>query len=227
MEFSDRLTIVMIGGTGAVGRESVAKLLELPNLERLTLLGRRPLEGFTSDKIVQHKVDVFDINSYQHFIEGHDIAICTLGVGEPSKVSKEEFIKIDKLAVFDFAQRCKGAGVSHFQLLSSVGASSSSLSHYLRVKGELIDDLESMAFRRLSIFMPSMIITPSNRYGFSQAVVLAVWPLLSHLFIFKMDRYRGVKVEELGSAIALNTVVVNRGVERLSWRDFKSINRVL
>ena len=34
------------------------------------------------------------------YLGGHNVAICTLGVGEPSKVSKkEEFVKIDKTAV--------------------------------------------------------------------------------------------------------------------------------
>jgi hypothetical protein len=86
----------------------------------LTLLGRRPLESCTASFIQQKSIDVFMPESYQKYIEGHQTAICTLGVGEPSKMSKEDFVRIDKEAVLDFAVACKAAGVSHFQLLASV-----------------------------------------------------------------------------------------------------------
>jgi hypothetical protein len=36
-------------------------------------------------------------------------------------MSKEDFVKIDKNAVLDFAIACKNEGVSQFSLLSSVG----------------------------------------------------------------------------------------------------------
>jgi hypothetical protein len=38
-------------------------------------------------------------------------------VGEPSKLSREQFTRIDKQTVLDFAAACKRAGVSHFELL--------------------------------------------------------------------------------------------------------------
>jgi len=63
-------------------------------------------------------------------------------------------------------------------LLSSVGISPKSKSFFLRTKGELVEALKALNFERLSIFMPSMILTPTNRYGFSQALTLAVWPKL-------------------------------------------------
>ena len=66
-------------------------------------------------------------------------AICTLGVGQPSKMSKEEFLKIDKQAVLDFAVSCKNNGIKHFQLLASVSINANSSSFYLRSKGELVE----------------------------------------------------------------------------------------
>jgi len=170
-------------------------------------------------------MNIFDTSTYQDHLVNHQSAICTLGVGQPSKVSKEDFVKIDKVAVYDFAIACKQAGVEHFQLLSSVGINSKSPSFFLRTKGELMDELIKMRFKRLSIFQPSMILTPTNRYGFSQALTLAVWPLLKPILLGPMKPYRGVKVETLGRAIALNSFVRKEGVEQLFWQDFNELTK--
>lgn len=76
------------------------------------------------------------------YLGGHNVAICTLGVGEPSKVSKEEFVKIDKTAVVDFAKRCKEAGVKHFEILSSVDANPRTKTIYLKINGEINEELK-------------------------------------------------------------------------------------
>ena len=175
----------MMGASGAVGGETLKELLSFSHLEKLTLLGRAPIPDIENSIVHQHKIDIFNPSSYESFVQNHEKAICTLGVGQPSKISKEQFIQIDKKAVIDFAIKCKEAGVNHFQLLASVGISAKSSSFYLRIKGELVEELKALNFERLSIFQPSMILTPTNRYGFSQAVTLAVWPIISPLFIGK------------------------------------------
>jgi uncharacterized protein YbjT (DUF2867 family) len=215
----------MMGATGAVGTEAIKTLVTFSNLCKLSLLGRRPFESISHDAIENHKVDIFEPSTYSEFVSGHDTAICTLGVGQPSKVSKEQFLRIDKDAVLDFAKACKVGGVSHFQLLASVGISANSKSFYLRTKGELVEELKSLNFDRLSIFQPSMIITPTNRYGFSQALTLAVWPILDMIFFGGMKKYKGVKVEYLGSAIANNIKFEHEGLELLTWVDFNRINK--
>ncbi|MFT5700016.1 MAG: hypothetical protein ACI8ZB_002886 [Desulforhopalus sp.] len=214
------LTVVMLGATGAVGSETVNNLLNMQGMQRLTLLGRRPLPGCEKSFVNQEKIDIFDPNSYQNYLSGHQIAICTLGVGEPSKMNKDEFIRIDKNAVLDFARACKEAGIKHFQLLASVGIDPRSKSFYLRIKGELVEELKLLEFDRLSVFQPSMILTPTNRYGFSQAMTLLVWPWLNPLLILGLRKYRGIPVELLGKAIAANILTQKNGVEILCWDDF-------
>ena len=79
--------------------------------------------------------------SYRHLLAGNQAAICTFGVGQPSKVSQAEFLKFDKDAVLTFATACKQAWVKHFELLGVLGADSKSRIFYLRTKGELRDAL--------------------------------------------------------------------------------------
>ena len=216
-------SIVMLGATGAVGKETLNTLLKLKNIKQLTLLGRNPISNINVNFVQQHKININEPNSYSEYIENHTTAICTLGVGEPSKISKEDFIKIDKIAVLNFAVACKKAGIKHFELLASVGISPTSRSFYLRTKGELVEELKNLNFERLSIFQPSMILTPTNRYGVSQAITLKVWPLIKSLLIGSLKKYRGIPVNTLGQAMAKNIFNKGEAYEILQWNEFYSI----
>ena len=198
--------VIMIGATGAVGTEAVKRLMAMPEITQITLLGRRAFDSVKSDKITNHIVDVFEPDTYTAFLASHDYAICTFGVGESSKVSKQEFERTDKTAVLAFGAACKQANVKGFALLCSVAANAKSPSFYLRIKGELQNGLIALGFDRLSLFQPSMILTPKNRYGFSQAMVLAIWPKIDFLLAGPLKKYRGVKVATLGRAIANSAI---------------------
>jgi uncharacterized protein YbjT (DUF2867 family) len=216
------LRVLMLGATGAVGGQAL-RALQTMAAQRITVLGRRKVEGKLSTAVQQQAVDVMDAATYKAHLSGHDAAICTLGVGEPSKVSFEQFVALDKDAVIAFARACKSAGVRHFELLAAVGANAQSRSRYLRTKGELCEALQTMGFERLSIFMPSMILTPQNRYGFSQAVLLKTWPLLTPLLQGPLRPYRGIAVQTLGRAMAANLFTPGSGFERLVWDDFERL----
>lgn len=218
------VSVAMIGATGAVGGAVVSALCEQADLQRLTTFGRREDPELVDSRITQNVVDLLDPDSYRARLAGYDAAICTLGVGEPSKVSKKDFKRIDHDMVLAFAEACASASVRHFQLLSSVGVSSSSSSYFLRTKGELEQGLRRLSFARLSLFHPSMILTPTNRYGVSQAITLRVWPWLTPVLQWGLRPFRGVRVEDLGRSIALNTFAkCDEAVEVLEWDDFQAL----
>lgn len=217
------LSVVMLGASGAVGMQALQALIKNPHLKQLTLLGRTPIPNLTADFVQQHKINIFEPSSYTEYLNGQTTAICTLGVGQPSKVSREEFVKTDKTAVLDFAKACKKVGIKHFELLASVGIDAQSSSFYLKTKGELVEALKALDFECLSVFEPSMILTPKNRYGIGQAILLNVWPLLKPFLIGSARKYRGIPVDVLGTAMALNVFENKSGFERLQWDDFYAI----
>tara|TARA_B100000809_G_scaffold249300_2_gene280488 strand:+ start:61984 stop:62646 length:663 start_codon:yes stop_codon:yes gene_type:complete len=219
------ISIIHLGASGAVGTEVLKVLQQEKRVSMYTLLGRRILEGLP-DSIFQKEISIFEPDSYDEYIEGHDVAICTLGVGEPSKLSRDDFIKIDKQAVINFGKSCKQHGVKHFQLLASVGIDVKSSSFYLKTKGELVEALKELNFERLSIFMPSMILTPTNRYGFLQGITLKVWPVLDKIFVGKASIYKGISVALLGVAIWNNSFTKGESVEYLVWEDFMNLNNL-
>jgi uncharacterized protein YbjT (DUF2867 family) len=215
------LSVVMIGATGAVGGHALQTLLQQPGLQRLTLIGRRPVLGLTHPAVQQFKVDdLQQTASYMAELAGHDAAICTLGVGQPSKVSRDEFVRTDRDSVLAFAGACRRAGVRHFELLCAVGANPRSASFYLRTKGELEEGLKALGFERLSLFEPSVILTPTNRYGWTQALTLKLTPWVNPVLLGAARKYRGIAVDRLGASLALNLWRPGQGVATLHWTDF-------
>jgi uncharacterized protein YbjT (DUF2867 family) len=138
-------------------------------------------------------------------------------------MSRDDFVRIDKVAVLGFASACKAAGVSHFALLGSVGANARSRSFYLRTKGELEEELALLGFDRLSVFRPSMILTPTNRYGLSQGLTLAIWPRLRPILVGGLRKYRGIEVDCLGHAMAVNLRTQGSGKEILHWDAIEAL----
>ena len=221
----DLISVVMMGYSGAVGGEVLKTLLSSSHLiSKLTLLGRKSIETKLDASVNLYLIDIMKPELYAQYLKGHTKAICTLGLGEPSKVPLSEFVRVDKESVLLFAKACKEAGVEHFELLGAVSSSKDSNNYYLRVKGELIDELKELNFLRLSVFQPSMILTPTNRYGFSQGLLLMIWPHLNFVLRGALMKFRGVRVEMLGAAIAKNLFSKGIGFELLNWSDFVRLN---
>jgi uncharacterized protein YbjT (DUF2867 family) len=216
----------MLGATGAVGGAALAELARLPQTSRVTLLNRRTIDLPVTEKFSQHVVDVQNPQSYASHLAGHLTALCTFGVGQPSKVSQQEFRQIDHDVVLAFAKACKSAGVQNVVLLGSVGSDPGSRSFYLRTKGELRRAIEGLGFASVTTFQPSMILTPENRYGFSQGLLLKLWPLVSTVLLGPLNKYRGIEVATLGKAMAHAATAPMAGHHQLHWADIVSAAKV-
>ncbi|MEP7121211.1 MAG: NAD(P)H-binding protein [Byssovorax sp.] len=217
---------ILLGSTGAVGGHVLAELVRNPAFAAVTTLGRRPADvADPPAKLAQHVVSVDDPASYRSLLAGHDVAICTLGVGQPSKMARDEVWKIEVDYVMGFASACREEGIEHFSLMTSVGANAKSSVDYLEMKGLLEDRVKALGFRRTSLFQPSMLLTPQNRYGVTQALTLLVWPKIGWALAGGLRRYRGIKVEDLGRAIALDAARAGEGVSTYTWDDFQEILR--
>jgi uncharacterized protein YbjT (DUF2867 family) len=217
------MRVVTLGSSGAVGSNVLATLQAMPEVSTITALVRKPLQDTASGKLNEWITDVLTPASYAQHLKNHDAAICTLGVGQPTKTPRDEFKKIDFDAVLAFATACKQAGIQHFELLGSVAASPKSGNFYLKSKGELREAIAALGFSRFSIFQPSMLLTRTNRYDAMQGIMLATWPAISKLLVGGLDKYCGITVENLGRAMAHNLIRKSQGAEILHWRDFQPL----
>ena len=89
-----------------------------------------------------------------------DVAVCALGTTRAKAGSDAAFRAVDHDAVLAFARAAQAAGAMRFILVSSVGADPGARLLYPRTKGEVEAALEEMAFTRLDILQPGLLIGP-------------------------------------------------------------------
>jgi uncharacterized protein YbjT (DUF2867 family) len=197
---------VVIGATGAVGSALVGELLASPECTRITALVRRSVDTWRgSPGVAKLRLEVIDFTSLEaetaRLAPGHEAAFCTMGVGQPRKVTAEEHWRVDVEYAGQFARGARGAGVRHISLLSSVGANASSRSRYLRVKGTAEAAVIGAGIPRTSLFRPSLLVTPNARYGLQDRVTQALFPIVSPLL---PSRFSEIRVQDLARAMRMN-----------------------
>lgn len=215
----------VLGATGAVGGNIVRTLLASPFWPRIATLGRRkaPEWESTPGRPVQHVTDVFDPGAYGFNLAGYTHAFCAFGVGQPSKEPPGEFDRVDIDAVLAFARACRKNDVRHFTHMTTVGADPASRIRYLRRKGELEAEINSLGFERTSHFRPSMLMTPTNRYGLSQAFMLQAMPVFDRFLHGAWRRYRSIDVADLGRAMVRNAERKSKGAEVFEWDGIRAL----
>ncbi len=217
---------VVIGGTGAVGSALVQELLASPRCSQVVVVGRtEPAPdafGVTSQKLSIHAVNMDQLarEAIDH-ARSCDAAFCTMGVGQPRKVGRKEFWKVDVEYASAFGRACKIAGVRHFTLLSSVGANANSSNNYLHVKGVVEERIQQLRFERASFFRPSLLLTKKIRYGLQDFLAQALYPAISWALA---PRFHQIRVTDLGRAMRLNAErPAESPVEALTYPEFLAL----
>jgi uncharacterized protein YbjT (DUF2867 family) len=223
-----KLRAIVVGATGAVGSALVRELLASPRWMHVTALVRRKSDAFApvagADKLEQIVVDMAQLErDAAGPAKDCDAAFCTMGVGQPSKVSKDELWKVDVDYAAAFARACKTAGIRHLSLLGALGANAKSRSYYLKAKGSAEEALRAQAFPRVTFFRPSLLVTKEIRYGFQDRVTQTLFPIVSRVL---PRRLHEIRVEELARAMRLNAErPEGPSVEVLQYPDFQNLLR--
>ena len=162
---------VLIGATGAVGKDLLQALLEDARYTEVVAFARRAL-GVQHEKLREHTIDFDAPATWQELVKG-DVLFSTLGTSLKQAGSKEAQRHIDYDYQLAFAKAARANGVKSLVLLSSIGADSKSSIFYLRLKGELDDAVRDLGFDSLSIVRPpSLIRAKSKRFGETASVKL-------------------------------------------------------
>jgi len=214
---------VVVGASGAVGTALTAELLGSPFCDEVAILTRRHFRRFSSfrgsSKLNQFVVDFGRLEKETIAVAGgYDVAFCTMGVGQPRKLSPEEVWRVDVEFATAFARGAKSSGVRHISLLSSAGADATSRNRYLLVKGAAEKGVLIAGIERTSLFRPSLLVTPEIRYGLQDRVTRLLFPIIAPLL---PSRFHQVPVEDLGRAMRINAEITSsEAVEILHYKNF-------
>jgi len=147
---------VIFGASGLIGNCCLRRLLVHQAYEKVISIGRGPIKA-THPKLIHYEVDMSQTENYRHLMRGDDLFIC-LGTTMKKAGSKEAFYEVDHNLIFNIAKTGSLQGMNQLVLVSSIGADSRSLVFYLKVKGELEDDVRRLPYWSIHIMRPSVLL---------------------------------------------------------------------
>ncbi len=158
------MTAIIIGATGATGRDLVDLLLLDTAFDAIHVFVRRPL-AISDPMIETHLVDFDQIDFWKSGIRG-DVLFSCLGTTLRAAGSQEAQWKVDYDYQFNFAKAAHENGVPTLVLMSSMGANPQSSVFYMKMKGQLEEAVKLLGFSNTIIVRPpSLIRRNSDRWG--------------------------------------------------------------
>lgn len=177
---------IILGATGAVGRDLVQELQQDDSVTELYLLVRRIPEGLSSPKL---KIQVLDFDQPDQWPElpEADVLFSCLGTTLRDAGSQAAQYRVDYGYQYEVARRAAARGVPHYVLVSAWGAKASSRSFYTRMKGELEAAVQALPFRRISILRPPLLERKGSTRG-GERLAAAVLRALNALGLLRALR---------------------------------------
>ena len=211
-------TAVIIGATGAVGKEILKEILSVNFYNKVYILGRESIGKLgDEERLTKIIVDFENLNFDTSILEDADV-FASLGTTIKIAGSKENQRKIDVDYTVNFAKLCEGK-VRSFNVVSAIGANSKSKNFYNSLKGELEDKLKVMNLRVLRIFQPSLLISKRDDKRFLEELFMKVSPIFKLVLKGKAKKYSPIEVSVLGREI-VRFVTENKGEGTYTYNDF-------
>ena len=211
-------TAVIIGATGAVGKEILKEILGSDFYKRIYILGRNSILRLSEDgRLTKIVIDFENMKFDTSILDDADV-FAALGTTIKIAGSKENQRKIDVDYTVNFAKLCEGK-VRSFNVVSAIGANSKSKNFYNSLKGELEDKLKEMILGTLRIFQPSLLISKREDKRFLEELFIKISPLFQILLKGKMKKYSPIEASLLGKVI-VRFATENKGEGTYTYNDF-------
>ena len=198
---------LIIGATGATGKDLLAQLLEDEAYSEIHSFVRKPM-SISHPKLHAHVVNFDTPEAWSDLLHG-DVAFSCLGTTLAVAGSKDAQWRVDYDYQYAFAQQCKANGVPTFVLVSAAMANAQSKVFYNRMKGQLEDAVKALEFKRLIIFQPSILIRSNSDRGAENFSVKAIH-FLNKIGLFK--RYRPMPTNVLAQRMRREVATATEGV---------------
>ncbi|MFL5537449.1 MAG: NAD(P)H-binding protein [Longimicrobiaceae bacterium] len=192
-------TALVLGATGLVGGHCVDLLLADAVWERVTVLGRRPLDREHS-KLVQRVTDLERMDEAADAFAADDV-FCCLGTTIRKAGSREAFLRVDHDYPVAAARLASEHGASRFLLVSALGADVGSRVFYNRVKGQVERDVAALPFDGVALARPSLLLGERAEHRTGEAFAQAVMPLLSPVLRGPLRKYRAIHARTVAGAM--------------------------
>lgn len=188
------LRLLLLGATGAVGREVLAHALAEPRVGLVIAPTRRALASH--ERLHNPVTDFTPLDAAAPWWQA-DAVVCALGTTIKVAGSQAAFAAVDRDLVIETARLARQAGATRLALNSSLGASAQG-NFYLCTKAQAEEGVRALGYPSLTIVRPSLIaaeratVRPGEAAGLW--VARALGPLIPR-------RYRPVPAARIAGAL--------------------------
>ena len=207
-------TALVVGATGAVGREIVRGLCENENYDKIIVWARREL-NFSHEKLETQIINFDEIRNIRP-CEVDEI-FCALGTTMKQAGSRGQFYKVDVSYPVNIAKWGIASGARRFALISSQGANERSRFFYLRAKGKAEKKIAALGFKSLQIARLPAI--KSEREQVRMGELFTIW-LFGLLPKFILTNYRPMSAKDIAAAVIAAAQTDAKGVQIYHPREF-------
>ncbi|MBN2634490.1 MAG: NAD(P)H-binding protein [Bacteroidales bacterium] len=194
-------TAIVVGATGLTGSLLIPELLKSGLYSGVRIISRRKT-GISYPGTEEIISDFSSVNEFAGKMKGDHLYICT-GTTIKKAGSVAEMEKIDRDLPVMVAKAALAGGVKRIAVVSSIGASSGSKNYYLRIKGEMEDELIKLEPEKLVIARPSMLLGDRKEFRAGEAVGKAVMKIVNPLLAGRLKKYRAIHGSDVGKAMII------------------------
>jgi uncharacterized protein YbjT (DUF2867 family) len=197
------MKVILLGSTGLIGKNCLKFLSNDIAVDKVTALVRKK----TDVNLLKAEEVVFDYDNaekQQEIIVG-DVLVCCLGTTIKKAKSKEAFKKVDLEYPVKMAKIASQNGIKHLIVISSIGADVNGSTFYLKVKGEMEEQIKKIPFQTISILRPSILFGDRDEFRLGEKIGIGFMKLTGPLFFGKFSKYQGIEAETI--AIAINKLI--------------------
>ena len=205
---------LVLGATGAIGKDLVEQLLKDDTFDRVDIFVRREVK-IPSDKLVVHVVDFDHPEQWADRLAG-DVLFSTLGTTMKAAGSQDAQWKVDYTYQYNAAKAARENGVPVYVLVSAIDANSKSKIFYTKMKGALDDAVKQLGFPACFILQPTSLMR-KNTARMEETV--GIWALKAFNAIGLMRKYTPISTEAVAAAMIRLAKSGRKGIEVIVSQD--------
>lgn len=207
---------VVLGATGLIGQELVRQLLKDPSFLIVRALVRKPLD-LEHPKLLQQVTDFSNPEEYKEKLGTGTVIFCCIGTTmKKVKGDKDAYRKVDFDIPVQAARFGSENGFRHYCLVSAVGANIHSANFYIRLKGQVEEEIKNFSFNSLHIFRPSILLGHRHESRPAEGAFKKIARAVSFLL---PSRYKPIQARDVASAMINAVKKYKSGVRVYEWKQ--------
>ena len=209
---------LVLGATGLVGSKIIEKL---DPKNEVVAFCRRDFDfpSHVKKNIVNFEED-FDLPIVDHLFICLGFPVELLDLVIMRKSVKKLFKKVDLDLVTQVAKKAKQIGIKNVSVISSVAASDKSLNYYLKIKGQMENNLRELGFDQLNIIQPSHMLGEREKpIGHDVKLFEDITNITGNFLFGPLAKFKNVEAEKIATLMIRKSTEGTNGVNFYSRLD--------